>query len=427
MPFGKIALTLLMLSPLIYSVDNDPFRTYEVMIVAAVSSALVFMDGLRGLRKWDVVPIVLFCTIVIVQQLVISNGSVSFGAQYALVMMCMFIPAWAMQAARFRLKNFVGAAALASNGLFVVAVASIYISFFFEIGEVYDGYGSMRAFAWLGDSFTPVIVFLVILFALQGRWLRVTALLGALFMTGGKAAILMLAAAPVIHALVFPLPLTRKIGLVSSVALAALLVYSCRDAILSDDISGFDVSYNTRLLSVEIGIQHFRDNPWFGLGINQSMKTIEHEADIGASAVGVMAHPVYQIHNAFIRTAAETGIGGLSAFLGVCGVLLAKSARMAARAHHWRRSRKRSLVIAGSLWIMSFILVYQSTGWFEVGHPQLAWLLMIATIAAVTYSRAIRERPMGSRSVENPGAPTSAVAKRLGLKPGAAAIVGDAR
>jgi hypothetical protein len=396
----RIGLVLLMLSPLIYAFDNDPLRSYEVIAVAACSGALLLACGVRRVRHWDAVLIFLFCILVIVQQLAIDNGSIPFGAQYAVVMAAMFVPAWAMHAAHHGFRSFERAAAWAMNALFVVLVVSIYLSYFFGFGEVFVGEGSTRAFAWLGDSITPVIVFPILFFALQMKWLRVAALLVALYMTGGKAATLMLGAAAVVYALVSPLTPWRRCGSLLLVTVLATATAVYWDALLSEIIPGFAYSYHNRLISFGIGLEYFGDNPWFGVGINQSYKTIEQEAEAAAKAMGIIEfYPVYRIHNAFLRTAAETGIAGLSVFIAFCGVLVARGARAVKSAYHWGSGVERSLVLTGGLWTISFILVYQSTGWFEAGHPQLAWLLMISAVSDVAYRRVTHSHRMTMRQV----------------------------
>jgi hypothetical protein len=397
-----LGVVALVLSPLIYSVDGDPFRSYEVMAVAALSSVLLFAGRVGNLRKGNVILVLTYALIAVLQQMVINSGSLGFGIQYACVMTWMFIPTWGIEAAYHRMRNFTASVASAIDILFLIVVISIYISFFFGIGEVRGGDETTRAFAWLGDSITPVIVFLIIFFALEMQWIRVAALLIALYMTGGKMATLMLGSALVIYALTSGLKFSTRCLLAVLVALPLLVTYFYWGWLLSEVLPTFAYSYHNRFLSYAVGLQYFLENPWFGTGINQSMRGIEQEAELAASAVGVTEfHPIYQIHNAFIRTAAETGIAGLSILLALCGLLFIRSARAIVATRPAPRSRQRSLIIAGSLWTMTFVLVYQSTGWFEAGHPQLAWLLMIATISHVAYRQIVHARRTGIHRISD--------------------------
>jgi hypothetical protein len=50
---------------------------------------------------------------------------------------------------------------------------------------------------------------------------------------------------------------------------------------------------------------------------------------------------------------------------------------------------QRAIVQASSLWVIAFVLFYQTTGWFEAGHPQLSWLLLFSTVSSMFSRRPI--------------------------------------
>jgi hypothetical protein len=55
------------------------------------------------------------------------------------------------------------------------------------------------------------------------------------------------------------------------------------------------------------------------------------------------------------------------------------------------------------LWVISFLLFYQTTGWFEAGHPQLSWLLLFSTLSRVFSRRSIPRDGRTEQDVHNYG------------------------
>jgi len=389
----NILLYILVLSPLAYSFDNDPYRSYEVLGVASFSAGLLLLNRLRGFRVGaDMWLLAVYGLIIIFQQLFIENGAVEFGARYAIVIMAMLLPPLTAIAVFMHTKCMTKVVVWTTNTLCAIAVGTIYSSFFFGFGETYTGDGLLRAFGWLGDSFTPVLVFLILYFVLQKRWLQSVALLGALIMTGGKAGMMMLVAAPVMYVLISPATKRKKIGIFAAGVVTAIAVSFLWVPISAALFQNYEYSYNNRIISMQLGVQYFQESPWVGIGVNQSMKFIGVESETIINSESINAFPVEQINNAFVRTLAETGILGLCCFLALCAVWLLRGVRGLSKAYQWHVCPERSITIAGGFWVIGFVLFYQTTGWFEAGHPQLAWLLMISAIAEAVYTRATAEQ-----------------------------------
>lgn len=397
---GKIPLTLsnvvlvfFILSPLIYATDNDPYRGFEVIGVAAIGVAFILLHRTHGLRFWpESALLLLYGIVLVVQQLAIHDGSMPFGAQYAIHMALMFVPLWVLRGVPLSAEKFAKAVDFALSLVAFVTVLTLFASFFLGVGEVYTGEGLTRAFGWLGDSYTPVIVFLILYFYFQNQWLHVGALSCALIMTGGKAGLIMLVVLPFLYVLVSSESATKKFGIFCASVTGALLIYTYWDDIFLLFFQNYEYSYNTRALSIELGIDYFLENPWFGIGINQSMKLANYDSVTLISSLGGNSYPIYQIHNAFVRAAAETGIFGLTVLVVMCFIWIVRWLRILRQAYSWPVSQERSIAMAGTLWAICFILLYQSTGWFEVGHPQLAWLLIIMAMAETDYRRVVRAK-----------------------------------
>ena len=77
---------------------------------------------------------------------------------------------------------------------------------------------------------------------------------------------------------------------------------------------------------------------------------------------------------------AELGLIGFLLFAGFCVTIIRQSFTVLASAHASPRGDSRALLMACALWLISFVLFYQTTGWFEPGHPQLAWLMCFLTL-----------------------------------------------
>jgi O-antigen ligase len=380
--------------------DHDAFREEEVIAVAAISVLVLLLVLSKHLWQspylTGAAPIVLFAFWSVIQQLFIERGSITFGLKYAVVLLSCFIPAW--------VAMWIGPFALAAErtidrairSLLIVSAATVYASFAFGWGEVHVGGESMsRAFGWLGDSFAPVFAFFVIYYIVQRQYTLTLLALGAMIITGGKAAAMMLLVAYGVY--VFATKGVRSKILV-------LLLYAVGAGVIlgpySNEVAALlsrnmvEYSYYTRVLSIEIGLEYFQRAPLTGVGINQSMVDIQHDTVALAESLGLDTYyEIYQIHNAFVRTAAETGLPGVILLLwfvlATCRVGL-RGVRLSFVAAN---PLSKALLSASGVWVVSFVLVYQTTGWFEAGHPQLSWLMVFVAISRIIQ---LRQRPQYS-------------------------------
>jgi hypothetical protein len=82
---------------------------------------------------------------------------------------------------------------------------------------------------------------------------------------------------------------------------------------------------------------------------------------------------VTALHYPSLLVFAELGFVGFLLFWVVCIGMLAV---------FWKtRHDLRTLAVAASAWGTTFVLLYQTTGWIEPGHPQLVFLALCAGIA----------------------------------------------
>lgn len=376
----------LFLAPFAYADDNDQFRTYRVLAVGAVALGLGLVTASRYRLGAETVFLFLYGALLVLQQFVIPTGSLVFGLQYAVVMTAAFIPALTLASGPWDLPRIERLWDLAIRIIAAVIVANIVLSRLFGLGETFVGEGG-RYFGFLGDSISPVIVFPTLYFLLGRRYLWAGACLVALALTGGKAAMLMLVMALCL------LPLTRfgpsivVLGLIGFV-LVGVWLYPLAASMLESEQLVY--SWNTRLISYEIGWRRFTESPIWGVGINQSMIGFKAEAQNLADFRGmVRLWEVGQVHNSFLRTLAETGLIGLCLLLFLCGLLIRRALKTIRAARRHPRSNARALAIAGACWTIAFITTYQGVGWFEHVHPQFAWLLLISA-ASTTAGAALK-------------------------------------
>ncbi len=390
-PKYVLAAAFPVLIPFVYSFDNDPYRAWEVVAIAIVS---VFMVGLLAFRarvQLEHVVLLAYCFLLVVQPLYIPSFTLWFGFQYAVVMLAAFVPAWAMNGVKWRPKDFESGVHLGIRVATVIIVVNIVGGRLLSFGENFQTEltGSGRSFGFLGDSISPAIIFPLIYFAAQRKLIWAGALAVSLAMTGGKAALVM-------AALALPLlAITRRSRFVQTASILALfivgfLVYPILSSFLAEFMQNDVVAYswNNREISYQVGWQYFVDHPWLGVGINQSMHNIKLDADEMAYFNGVIRYfPVYQIHNAYVRALAETGVFGF-AILAVFSLVWILRSLRSLHLLHTRgagvSTRLRAIVLTSSLWPILFIATYQTTGWFEHGHPQFAWLLIINAIGVVS-------------------------------------------
>ena len=392
---SRVFFFLLILSPLLYSFDGDDLREEKVIAVAILAVLYFLMISKKQsiYGKKEIIIIGLFSFMAVLQQFFIVNGSVVYGVKYAITLLSSFIPYWIARTLGTEPTNdikFEKSAIIAIMTLFLITTTTIFLSYLLGWGEVHQQSGdSIRAFGWLGDSFTPVIVFLILISFLLKNYLMLSMALIALLMTGGKAAIGMLILSPILF--VFSAFSTRiKIMLVVFYLslLFLLTLYATPIIELISENPRYEASYNTRILSIYIGLEYFYDNPVFGVGVIQSMKGIETDVIALAREMRIVYfYQVTQIHNTIIRIAAEVGVFGLVLLLYFYYIVLKNAFFLIKNGKNMPNTRSRYIVLASSVWVVSFILVYQTTGWFEPGHPQLSWLLTFSTLSEVFYRR----------------------------------------
>lgn len=386
---------LLILSNLMFSLTALEWIEEGVVAIAIV--ALLFFTALmqRSLlisNLGEIIVVVLFAAFVIAQQYYLANGDVSFGIKWALTLLATFVPYWiARSLGRVEASGLERTVANALAVLLIVTTTTVVISYLFEQGEVHvQPSGLVRAFGWLGDSFSPVLVFFIFYYFFRRQYLVVALSLIVLLMTVAKSALLMLVLSPV--AFIFNAA-SAKIKIALSgfyfILLFGLVAFSAPIFEKMDDLFQMDYSYYTRALSVYSGLSYFTSAPLTGIGINQSLLSIERDAREHADRLGIDTYfNVLHIDNSIVRVAAETGLLGLALLLALLYFMLRAAFRTLRAGQEIANPRERAIVVASSLWVIGFVLFYQTTGWFEAGHPQLAWLLLFATLADVFHRRA---------------------------------------
>ena len=374
------------LIPLPYSIDNDPYRAWEVFFWGGFTLLIALSRSAHLSVKPEFVAILSYSTVLILQQFFIPDGQLWFGAQYALVFAMAFFPSLVLGWLPWSINDFNRHWDGAIKGLSLIITINILGSRLFEFGEHYkNGPSVARSFGFLGDSITPVILFPLIYFFLERKYLWSILMIAVLLLTGGKMAALLLFIAPIFLASLKMRPIIRFILIWCTPIIALAMESSLNNFLLSYFADqNYAYSYNTRMLSIILGLEYFYNSPIWGVGINQSMGTIITDAEILAHYQYITEYwPVYQIHNAFVRALAETGMLGFGVLVGLCLLLIGRMFRALRVALDQPPSRCRSMVLAGGIWTVLFIVGYQSTGWFEHGHPQFAWLLIIAALTSV--------------------------------------------
>lgn len=380
---------LLILSPLLYSFSLPELREEEVLAVAAAAAMFFVISMQKRLlisNPREIVIVALFSLLAIAQQYFIADGSPIFGIKYALVLLATFVPYWIARTLGTRTPGLGWTVALAFGLLLLITVFTVFASYLFGKGEVHEQPGGVvRAFGWLGDSFSPVIVFFVFYYFFQKKYLVTGLALATLLMTVAKAAIVMLIVSPLIFVLVTA-DLKKRIAFAGFylVLVLSLIPFAATIFEKMTDLFQVDYSYYTRLLSARVGLEYFFSAPAVGIGVNRSWVNIEGDALEYAHMLGVEVYfNVYKIDNTIIRTAAETGVLGLALLLLLLYVLLSAAFRALRTGEQLANPQERAIVLASSLWVIGFVLFYQTTGWLEAGHPQLCWLLLFSTLSDV--------------------------------------------
>ena len=354
------------------------------MLVAMLSIALFGRSRISSSILPDVFLVVGYSSLLVIQQFFIPGGTFNFGLNFFVATVAAFMPCWMIRTTERYCPHITKPIQSGIMVLFWVAFLSIATSFLFGIGERYANGGILgaRAFGLLGDSFSPVNVFLVLFFIFNRQFTFAAMVVVLMLMTGGKSALLMLIISLMLHIFFVSRSVVAKIFLAVGMLILALFQFEMVDILNS--VQNFQFSFNNRLFSIEVGLNYFRENPWFGIGINQALHRIGDDVDALARQLGETQYfPVYQIHNAYIRSLAETGAIGFMCLAGLVLFWVSKSVGAIRVARGVPRSVERSITLASSYWIISFTLAYQSTGWFLSGHPQLAWLLIFFTFSTL--------------------------------------------
>jgi len=321
-------------------------------------------------------------------------------------------------------------------------VAQLIVSFFAGIGE-FHGYrsGYVRAFGFLSDSISPIVGFFILRNAMERRHLRCFLAAFALAVTGGKAALGMTVASFI--ALLFlagggqhRLPAARN-GL-----LALLGGYFCVQAAIAFEVTpnqfyalslteeekriaqielrnvselssigsgemstlpgallaisrhlplGFVQAGANRLLSYTAALEIIRRYPLVGAGFNRSHDYIPQMARLDPGGINILFvdpaiawSTVTALHNPSLLVFAEFGLIGFILFwiacIGIIAVFCKTRSQMRAMQVD-RVSWRLSLALAASVWGTMFVLLHQTTGWIEPGHPQLVFLALCVGIA----------------------------------------------
>lgn len=385
---------LLVLSNLLPSLIAVKWREELVIAVAAVALLFILALVQRNLvisNIGEIIVIVLFATLVITQQYFLAGGVIEFGLKWALMFLATFVPYWiARSVGRARAPGLERATTSAIDFLFIIATTTIVTSYVLEMGEVHvQPSGVIRAFGWLGDSFPPVLVFFIFFYLFRKQYIIAAFAMAVLLMTFAKAALLMLVLSPL--AFVFGTASVRTRVLLSGlyfIALFSVAIFSGPIVEQMNDLFQADYSYYTRVLSIYSGLDYFFSAPLAGIGINKSLSSIENDAREHAASLGITSYyDVLYIDNSIVRVAAETGLIGLALLFTLFYLMLRAAFKSLRAGLGIGDRRERALVLASSLWVIGFILFYQTTGWFEAGHPQLGWLLLFSVLAEVFYFR----------------------------------------
>lgn len=375
------------LSPLIYVVDGDPYRTFELLLVAVLSLILFIRKTIYKTYILDIISVFLFSSFLIFQQLFLTSGDIVFGINFFIAFIAAFAPFWMLRSAHWHYSGFERGLKKGISLLFWIGFLSISLSFITGMGERYSGgIAGYRAFGFLGDSFSPVMVFLFLFYAINNSRYYAFMSFMVILMMGAKTAILMAIFCMALYFLFIKKSATNKVLGVALIAGLAIIPFFL--SIFMSNLQNLEHSMFNRLISYQLGIEFFLESPIFGIGINQGLLRASDEAILLAEAEGIVNYfPVYQVQNPYLRTLSETGLIGFSLLMILIYFLLIRAFKSIKSAMLLPESIERSIIFAGGLYVIGFVCVYQTTGWFVAGHPQLSWLLMFSTISIILAKR----------------------------------------
>ena len=388
MKFNPI--TLFFLAPLIYSIDGDPYRTYEVLAAAGLFLAIFMKRNFHKTHTLDIISIFLFSGFLIIQQFFIRAGDLIFGINFFVTFIAAFLPFWLLRSVHWHYPSLESGLLNGINLLFWIAFLMISLSYFTGIGERYSGgIAGYRAFGFLGDSFSAVMVFFFLFYMINGSKNRTFISGIVILMMGAKAAIVMVIFCMALYFTFIKKSAIHKFFGVAQVICLASIPFGF-DWLMSN-LQNLEFSMMNRLLSYGIGIQYFLESPIFGIGINGGLLRTSDEAAVLAESLGIANYfPVYQVQNPYLRILSETGLIGFFLLMTFVYFLVRQSIRSIKSAMIFPDSTERSIIFAASLWTIGFVSVYQTTGWFLAGHPQLTWLLMFSSISIILVERKVR-------------------------------------
>lgn len=391
-------ITLALISPLFYINDGDPYRAYEIVVVGTLLLliAAIGTDSIAFRRAPGNVWIVLIVLYIAVQPL-LGAGEVTYNLKYGLSMLMAFAPLLALQVLGPYGPQGRRHAVRILWLVFGFIVLNIVVSYATGVGEVYEGANLLqrRAFGWLGDSIGPAVVFFAFYFMFARSRIGLGMALLCLLLMQAKMSILMLLLGLLV---LFLLRHRRnKLMLISGVTFALLIAYSAPlwfGQLAAVAINNLDYTVNNRLFAYAAGALYFFDSPIIGVGANRTYSLLLNDFDLRSLAMFSADSAFYefvQIPNAFIRTAAELGTVGLILFIGLCVAILRQALRVLLLETALPYRAVAPLAAAAALWLVTFILFHQTTGWFEAGHPQLAWLVSIwALLTCVRHELDVR-------------------------------------
>jgi O-antigen ligase len=377
-------ITLALMAPLLYAHDGDPYRAYEILVVGMLLLliAIVGTDSITVRRAPGNAWILLLVVYIAVQP-VFGAGEVAYNLRYALSMLTVFVPLFALQVLGPYGADGRRHCDRILRVVFWLIALNLVVSYATGIGEVYDGANLLqrRAFGWLGDSIGPAVVFFAFYFWFVRSRVSLAVALLCLLLMQAKMSILMLLLGLLVLALLRHR--RNKLLVASLLAIALLVVYSAPiwvGRLAGVAINNLDYTINNRLFSFAAGLMYFHDSPIVGVGANRTYALLMQGFDLRSLAMfsdDSVYYEFVQIQNAFIRTAAELGIVGLFLFIGLCVSILRQALRVLVLETGLPRRAIAPLAAASALWLVTFIPFHQTTGWFEAGHPQLAWLVSI--------------------------------------------------
>ncbi len=381
-PRVRILLLLLIFTPLIYAQDGDPYRAYKIMAIGMLF-LMVALPDLLDLRMWaraGVAAVPAVCLLILLQPVVLPLASAFYNLKFAAVMLFSFLPVLYLS----NLNRPCSPAEMqfltkALRLIFYTCVLSLLVTAVTGVGEIYTEGGAFqsRVFSWLGDGFAPVMVFFLYfhLFA-KKPFGALVSMVCIVFLMQSKTSAGMAVFGYVAYLFIIGRGTTRLMvltGIVIGVVVFPVLLQT-----LSDNLHNFDYSFNNRLLSYNAGVEFFLSSPWLGVGANQTFSILSDsafETTQGLAESGIPFYDFFQIHNAFLRALAEMGIFGFTLLLLLCWSICKRSWKTLRKPHLHESLPQRAISSACALWLLSFVVFHQTTGWFEPGHPQLAWLV----------------------------------------------------